>query len=215
MRGLLIALAGTAVLAASANAQVLAYWNFNASTATAQLPVSQVASGVTASLTTSVTPVTPFTGTTLNNLNGDVAGNALSFSGTNQNGATVQFRLTSASSFLNNLGMTFAARRSGTGFSNNTVSYSLNGSSFTTLGSSFNPPVDTFGTDVFSYSLPALANIQDIFIRITLGGSTGGTVRFDNVQISGQLQPVPEPFTMMLGGAAAAAYIRRRKLARK
>lgn len=58
------------------------------------------------------------------------------------------------------------------------------------------------------------ASFTDL-VSLTFAQGDGETAfQFDNMRMA-ELQPVPEPFTMALGGAAAAAFIRKRRAAKK
>lgn len=85
--------------------------------------------------------------------------------------------------------LSFWCRRTGTGFDNNTVEYSLNGGTSYTNFAVFNP-VNSTGGSVQTFDFSAISgadNNPDFEIRITLNGATGaaGNNRYDNIVLEG------------------------------
>jgi len=236
---LALAITAGAAFGATANADLVAHWNFNNSTVnsvTAQLGVlnSTSSDSGTGSLAisagTSFNTVSngtadgvwgTFAGSTVNAVGADPSGGALvlqaSLGGVAQNpvtsnGAFANFTVAKAS--YSDLSISFAARRTGTGFTSLQISYSIDGgSSFTNLGAAINPPNSTtFG--LFSQSLAgngAVNAASSIIFRITYDGASGGggNARLDNLQINGTL--VPAPGSVALIGLAGLIAGRRRR----
>ena len=147
-----------------------------------------------------------FSGSTVNAVGVDPAGEALAVEvGTNtslatalpNNGASLvlQFNL----STLANPALTFATRRTATGFSSNQVAYSTDGVNYTNFGTPYNPVTTTaFATQTFDFSaIDVLDNSATDYIRITFGGGTNnsGNNRLDNIQIN----TVPEASPALMG----------------
>lgn len=234
-----LAITAGAAIASTANADLIAHWNFNDSTVntvSAQLGVLNTTASDSGSGTLSISPGTSFNtnasgtangvwgtfaGSTVNAVGGDPSGGALvlqaSLGGVAQNpvtsnGAYANFSVGKAS--YSDLSISFAARRTGTGFSSLQVSYSIDGGgSFTNLGGAFNVTTTTT-FDLISLSLAgngAVNAASNIIFRITYDGATGGggNARVDNLQINGTLIPAPASMALVgLGGLVAA---RRRR----
>jgi hypothetical protein len=205
LTGLFTALAICGMAASSARATLIAYWNFNTpappsgdpiaagqlvpNTGAGTLDISEFEAG----------SVVTFAGTTLNAITPDPAGNDMGLRGGTlsptipiNNGKSIVFSISTVG--LSDLAMTFAIRRSTTGFADptdappsfNTVSYSSNGGgSYTTL-TTFSIPVDAVNiVKQFDFStVPALNNNANVRIKITFDGATAtlGNNRIDNVQ---------------------------------
>jgi hypothetical protein len=99
-----------------------------------------------------------------------------------------------------------------------TFSYSTDGTNFTPWGS-----IDTgFGTSVINqaYTLsPVLTAVNDasnVFIKMTVSGSTGGvnSARMDNIQFNATATPEPTAITSLFIGLALLNTRRRPRAAR-
>lgn len=165
------------------------------------------------------TTITSFGGSTVNADNGDVAGQDLGLQGGANNANNGQFLTATANlTGFQNIGFSFAGRRSGSGFSNDTLAYSLDGgSTFTTFASAINLPL-AYAAQTYDFSsIGGLNNNANAQFRLTFDGATSanGNNRFDNLVISGSqipmTAPVPEASTtislglmLALGGLAFA-----------
>jgi len=228
------ATAAVALLACAAaplaNSQtLLTYFNFNDSNTIEDVPPGGTApngdgflSTIMPSLTNGVSGFTFATGTTLNAIGADPAGFALTVtagagttSGGGNNGKSFEFTVSTAN--YTNISLSYATRRTGTGFTSQLIQYSTDGGlTFSTVGtfSAFN------GSDftLASFNLPSGAKNQPtIIIRFTLSGATNanGTNNFDNIQVNGTpVVPVPEPATLVGGllGVAGLCFHQRRRL---
>jgi hypothetical protein len=127
------------------------------------------------------------------------------------------------------LSLSYDQTGSSTGPRDFVLSYSLNGTSFTTIGSTYTVALNTWtaGTPLTgftqTYDLGSITDINDassVYFRITdvdttsVGGATvatGGTDRIDNVMVF--TTPVPEPSSAVfgiLGGVVGLIWWRRR-----
>jgi len=211
-----------APMAAVASAQNLAVFNFNDSVQNTapDLVVDRAADGVAATLTTNFATGTlnSFTGSTVNAQDGDPAGLDLALQtgeGGVNNGRFLELRLTSTTQVLDLSSLSFAGRRSTSGFNDNTIAYSLNGTDFTNITSNLNLGT-TYAASTFDLSgIAALQDVQDVFLRITFSGATvtsaTGNNRLDNLVVSGTAAPVPEPASLAAVGLGLAAMARRRR----
>lgn len=211
-KSLLIGLIGVGgmLLTAQSQAVLITYWNFNSGT---PLIVSTTDSSVATATATPSGTSTTFGGSLINAVGADPAGNAFAYSnGTSApNGSTLIFQVNSSTSTYSNLVATWAATRSASGFSTNTVEGSADGSTWYGLTATSVPTAFALQTVSFS-SVPQLANIGTFYVRMTFtGATTGGTTRVDNFQINGDVAPVPEPTSLAAIGIGAVALIRRKK----
>ena len=198
-----------------ASAQLLTAFSFNdgqTSGSTATTTTLASSHGQTSAITTSFAAanVLVTTGSAINEVSGDTAGNALNLQGGTSNannGATLQFTLSTTND--TNLVLSLSDKRTSTGFSSQAFAYST-GAGFTTFAT------DTAISTSFalaSFSLPAAAENQAaLTIQITFTGATGstGTNSLDNLRIDS----VPEPSAyagLAIGGLGALAMLRRRR----
>ncbi len=125
------------------------------------------------------------------------------------NGAYFQFAFSMTG--LTDLDISYATRRTSTGFTSQTWSWSTDGDTFTTFQT-----VDSITSsstfDLKQFSGPAaLDNVATAFLRVTFDGATAsnGNNRLDNITFSA----VPEPASIALAGLGvlgAGVALRRR-----
>jgi len=235
MKNVLFATAAVVALAGSAQADLLAYWNFNNSIAgnpSGNLGVLTPAGGPTwaadlgvGSLSTNITVNTSetlnngtfgtFAGIALNALNLDPSGGALavqSGAGNVNNGKFFQFAVSSLG--FQDVILTYATRGTSTGFTTHTFDFSTDGVNFFGLGTV--PAVTTSTWAVTTLDLSSVSaadNAANLIVRITLNGATStnglGNNRFDNVQFNATQIPTPGALALLgLGGVVA---LRRRR----
>ena len=198
--------------APAAKADEIAVWNFNDS--------NLIVDRGQGTLTTTAANIMFSSGTTFNASMGDPAGMALTIPGganLQNNGSIIELHVSTAG--FENVTISWAWQRSDTGFNDDVVRESFDGTTFT--GFSFSGiQTNFFGGNHISYFAGHPAGNNPFFaLRITLSGATSeaGNIRFDNIVVTGT-QIVPEPATMLMlsiGLAGAAAEVRRRRRARR
>ncbi len=159
---------------------------------------------------TSPQGISNFGGTTANAAGGDPAGQALALQGGTtgtvvNNGATLTmlFNLVGYQDPI----LTFATQRTSTGFTGNQLSYSTDGTTFTSFGSTYAPP-SSFGIATFDLSSEnSLDNQSDVYLRITFNGATSlsGNNRLDNIQLNVTAVPEPTDYALLVFGALFGA----------
>ncbi len=236
---LALALVAGAAIANTASADLLAYWNFNASTGqsgagtlgvlnstavNAGAGTLTIGGGLVFNTTATSTPtghVGTFAGNALNSLFGDVGGGALAVVGSignvssnsvTANGGWVQFAI--STSGYTNLVMSFAGRGTGTGFGSvnsavNTVQTSTDGVNFASF-TTYESRQTSFQTYTFNFGA-GLNNQSTVFVRLLLDGATSGNGnnRIDNVQFNATAIPAPGALALVGLGGLVAARRRR------
>jgi len=215
---------------------VITYWNFNNSTGNSTAGQLGTLNSTAANFGTGTVSVGPglafntnsagtangavgtFTGTTLSAMPADsgvTPGGALAVQGNlggsgtvTNNGKYVQFSTSTIG--YTGISFLFDTRGTGTGFSNNQVSWSNDGVNFFNAGAAYSGTPTTFFT--VTRALGAGADgAATLFVRITLDGATGGggNNRIDNVQFLGTA--IPAPGSVALIGLAGLVAGRRRR----
>jgi len=220
---------GVASFASAAQADLVAYWNFNTLTpsgggagpsnagVTSYAPATGAGSinltGWTSRAgTTSPFGITNFAGSTVNAIAPDAAGQALALEGgttaLSNNNATLDVVVSLTN--LQNPILTFASRNTSTGFNNNQVSWSTDGINYTNFATY--ALTTTFALQSFDFSaVNALDNASTVYLRITFLGATtaSGNNRIDNVQVNASI--IPTPGAAALLGLGSLAMVRRRR----
>jgi len=211
-----------------ANADLIAYYNFEGTPTTgfpvnldSHPPAVAFPSDNTMTLTfggNSLSAVTP--GLPQNLAAGDPAPNltalGLSRSGANSP-AHFDIPLNSSQGFFETMTVSFAINAQGNGFTMANILFSTNGGGTFTLA--FSQVIPTSGTIIVSGALPAAANntpLLTVRIELTGGQSNGANLQnvVDNIQINGTI--VPEPATVAGGllGVLGLCWFQRRRLIR-
>jgi len=212
MHGAAAAAAAFAALALApgaheAQAALIASWNLNTLDPLGSTVLPASAGLGTLDMTGLGTGMSTMLGTTIGAQPGETAGNALAVVGTLYNQSS--FRIEVDAGGFTDLALSFAARRSTTGFATNRIDYWA-GLGWTTLASF---SASTTAWELQSYSFASLTNMPGgyLTLRVVLDGATGstGSIRFDNFAVTGT--PVPAPAgALALVGIAACVSRRRR-----
>jgi hypothetical protein len=227
------AVALTSVFIADLEAATVAYWRFPAAAPnpnygiTFPLAADAKANTGVAQITTNATVWNGqltgtneeqgafqfFTGSTINALSGDAAGQGLSMRGLtslSSNGKSLTFQFDSTG--FADLQLSYAERTTSTGPTAISVSTSTNGVDFTSLGST----LSTAGDGAFALrtidltAVDSIENSATAYIRLTFTGFSGngsGSIRFDNIVVSS----IPEPASLAALAIGALAGLRRRR----
>jgi hypothetical protein len=153
------------------------------------------------------------------------AGRALKLIGNSNNAKSITLSVNTTG--YNAIQISFATRRTTTGFNSNQFQYSVDGgATFINFGAPFNPTTSTtFALQTFDLSgITTLNNNPNAVFRILFNGASSatGSTRIDNLLVEGTLLPrdlpptaTPEPATFALLGAGLTGMLsqlsRRRK----
>lgn len=230
MKKLLVVVAAiaTTFVNASADAALIAYWNFNSlSIATASAPGSGgVPTSIAANqgsaavnLASWAGLVDDFAGSTINAIAPDAAGVSLSLVA--GGGAAAPFPGNQSSISVANVNLTgfkdpiitFATRGTSTGFNASAWSYSTDGVTYTPIPNSSTATRDTnFAlVTVDLTGISAVANQSSVSFRYAVDGasSNSGNNRIDNLQINATA--VPEPAALALAGFGLVGVMSARR----
>ena len=223
---LVLIVAGALMLVAAfaprANAQLIAYFNFEGEP-TPPYPVnmmSDVPPGFvsTTLITNYVTPnISAGPGIPLNVAPGDMDPNNTSLGlrrSSLNNGRFFDIQLFTAQGFFQNMTLSFATNGNGNGFESVQLSYSINGGAVFIAG----PTAQlTQGPQIVSLAVPPAANNAPLLVlRLQFfGGQSNGNdlqTIVDNIQVNGTI--VPEPATIAGGllGVLGLCWFQRRRL---
>ena len=224
---LVVATVAAALLSSTAEAALVAYWNFNGlSIATASAPGS---GGVPLSIaadegagTIDLSPwaglVDDFAGATLNALNADPAGASLSLVAGGPTGGPDPGNQSYISTTVSTTGLkdpiiSFATRGTSTGFNASGWSYSTNGVDFTPIPNSSTATRETtFALATVDLTgVAAVADQSSVTFRYAVDGasSNSGNNRIDNLQINATA--IPEPGTLALAGLGLLGVVASRR----
>lgn len=149
---------------------------------------------------------TALQGTVLGAQKGELAGDALAAVGTLANGTS--FRLDFETFGYRELTVSFATRRSATGASLNRLEYWSGFAWLTAMQFSSNATT----WELVSFKFPPGSELEDNYasLRFVVDGATSssGSLRFDNISISGTAAPAPGALALL--GLAGCASRRRR-----
>jgi hypothetical protein len=192
--------------ASSAQGAVVAYFSGNGFDPSVSTVLNADIGSGTLNVSSFGTGATVFAGTTLNAPVGTPAGDSIGLTNSANNGAFARIDVSTAG--MTDLSLSFAVRRSGTGFSDNAVQ-ALIGGSWVTVAN-FNPSTTAWG--MVTVDLSALDALENGFasLRLLFDGATSGsgTVRFDNLLLEGSA--IPAPGALALLGTAGLLGGRRR-----
>ncbi len=207
LRAAVAALAVAVVwIAPQARGEVVASWNLNAVDPT-QWTLYDADVGIgTLDVLGLGASASVLQGTTLGGLKGDVAGNALAAIGTLANGTSM--RLDFETGGHSDLMLSFATRRSATGPSMNRVEY-WSGFGWLTAHE-FASNATAWELVEVKFSMAEFTASGFASLRIVVDGATSssGSVRFDNIMVSGTPAPAPGACALL---ALAGCIGRRRR----
>lgn len=241
-----IAVAILGALGASAHADVLVGWNFNnttyvsgnlnpfLTTGTAEIydattsKLTIASSGVYASsaevdFSALAGPMGTGTTTGSNGQYGTFSGpniatvpndTAFSLIGTNNNDKYVTFTISTLG--YEDLTLSYDTRGSGTGYTTQTWSYSVDGVNWVTVDTKTGRNVTTYSNLTVDFSaITEVDNLDALYVRLTFSGAsgTGGNNRIDNVTFSGNAvgAEIPEPATLGALTAGGLMLLARRR----
>jgi hypothetical protein len=195
------------VAGSSASAELIAAWNFNAWNPETDFTVAADHGSGLIDLTAVSGALSAFAGTATNAFGGDSAGSALSIVGQAQNGRAIH--LSAATGAAERLTLSFACRRTDSGFTDNRVEAWVAGD-WIEVGSfagGADWPVHTFEFDAPTQLFGGVTEL-----RITIGGATSatGNIRFDNLRLESRSVPAPGALALLGLGATVARNRRRR-----
>ncbi|SDG78077.1 beta strand repeat-containing protein [Psychroflexus sediminis] len=172
-----------------AQTEVIHCWDFNGTTPfTSPLNTdNRVAGDGTITYNFDISNVDNFTGSSTNACNGSDAGRALAVESNTENGSQVFFNFSSVG--YQDLTFSFWTQGTSTGFNNNTIEYSTDGTTFTAfpLGPTYIPAISGDLQTFDLSSITGINNQSNLIIRITFDDATGGNGnnRIDNVKLEG------------------------------
>lgn len=135
-----------------------------------------------------VTQLNSFAGTTYNALTGTLAGRDLALRNSTSNGNSLVFKLSTIG--FQNLVLTYAFKRTATGFNNCEWSYSTDGANFTPVITKTYTAAVSYGAEtvetVDMSGVTALNEQATVYVKLTVSGCTSGSGnnRIDNVQFN-------------------------------
>lgn len=197
---------GLAVAASSsAHAELLAGWNFNLWNPDTDWVVAADHGSGSIDLTAVGSGLSAFAGTSVNAVDGDIAGSALSLVGQSQNGRSIYIVATTGGA--DRLSISFAARRTDSGFADNRIDAWVAGA-WVQIGS-FAAGSD-WPVHEFEFDAPTALFGGVTELRITFDGATSGTgnIRLDNIRIESRAVPAPGAAALL---AIAGCVARRRR----
>jgi hypothetical protein len=133
---------------------------------------------------TAASELNRFGGSSVNLMDGFVYGYDLALRNTTANGKSVVFKISTTG--FQGLIMTYAFRRTGTGFNSCVWEYSVDGSNFSTADTkTYSEAVSPHRLETVDMSgITTLNNQESVYIRLTIDGCTSasGNIRLDNVK---------------------------------
>lgn len=196
------------VYSANADAELIAYWNFNSFDGTGT-QISATQGTGTINLSSWNGGIDDADGTTMNALNSDPKGKALQLLQENGSGNDSFIQIEFSMTGQQNLNLSFATRGSSKGFNNGQWAFSTDGTNFTNFGNNTAKRVG-WGQPA-SLNTNGLDNAASAFLRYTLSGAekNGESNRIDNLQLNASA--IPEPTSLVLFGAALVTFWPRRR----
>jgi hypothetical protein len=192
------------------------YWDFNDGAPSSGNWTQPIAANVgSGSLTYTFANAVAFNGTTLNTMAGDVVSGS-SFvpqNGTDNVNNGEEFVMTVNTTDLENITLTYATQRTSTGFTDQSIWYSLDGGQNYTLFTTFTSIASSWEVKEVDFSSVTGANGNPNFmVKIVLDGASGtqgtGNNRFDNISFFGDEEDVnPVELASFTATISAQNYI--------
>ena len=186
---------------ATAQQDLLGYWNFNSPEPSGNpwpAPIETTFGTGAITYNVGTDNLEDFSGDTSNAQGDDASGASFTVQDNAENGN--HFDIAVSTENAENIELVFWTRRTGTGFDNNAVRYSTDGGATFTQAFSFTPSGTSSGAvETFDFSsIAALNDNPDVVFRITLDGATDalGNNRYDNITVRGDLQPASGPLAL-------------------
>ena len=212
---LVSAIAGSVLVASFAQAAVLKHFGFDNSSLSANVGGGSLTAVGTTSFFGGTSLGQPGSGSPPSAPTGQSGSNAIAVVGPAGGSLTFSVNTTNYTNII----FSFASQRTGTGGTNATAQFSLDGVNFSNLGiftpGSSSPgfaaasitPSDYF----FSFNAAGAANKSSVFFRISIPGasSASGNQRYDNLVVEGTV--IPAPASLALAGLGGLIAARRRR----
>ncbi len=200
------------VLAPNINSQTLMYyWNFNQSVPASGVnwtaPITDTIHN--AQLTYTMANAVSFGGTTFNAATGDVVngGSFCPTGGTSNANNGTYLQLNIPTTGYSGISISYAARKTSTGFSSQEIQYTINGTDWITKETK---DLSTYGNNwvvdqIVTIDFSAITTVNDnanFAIRIKFNGATAesGNNRIDNIKVTGNVPSVPHAVNFSVVG---------------
>ncbi len=175
-----------------AGQNTIAYWNFNVPDFSGNWPQPRAATLGEASITYNFNKTESFGGTGINGIDNEISGGSFCPQGGTNNENNGRWLLISLPALtVSEMTLSYATRRTSTGFTSHAVQYTVDGSNWVThrvidLSTYASAWEESQVEQVIFTGIDGMTNNVDFAIRIVLDGATGaaGNTRFDNLHLA-------------------------------